>query len=29
LVYPIMQKDKWDKIVARMSRSLRTVSRGR
>jgi hypothetical protein len=29
LVYPAAQKDKWDKIVARMSRSLRAVSRGR
>jgi hypothetical protein len=29
LVYPAAQKDKWDKIVGRMSRSLRAVSRGR
>jgi hypothetical protein len=28
LVYPAGQKAAWDKIVARMSRSLRTVSRG-
>jgi hypothetical protein len=29
LVYPVGQKDKWDKIVARVSRSLRVVRRGR
>jgi hypothetical protein len=29
LVYPAAQKDKWDKIVARVSRSLRVVKRGR
>lgn len=28
LVYPVGQKDKWDPIVARVSRSLRTVRRG-
>jgi hypothetical protein len=29
LVYPAPQKEKWDKIVMRVSRSLRVVSRGR
>jgi hypothetical protein len=29
LVYPAAQKEKWDKIVARVSRSLRAVRRGR
>jgi hypothetical protein len=29
LVYPAAQKEKWDKIVARVSRSLRAVKRGR
>jgi hypothetical protein len=29
LVYPAAQKDKWDKIIARVSRSLRAVKRGR
>jgi hypothetical protein len=29
LVYPAAQKEKWDKIVARVSRSLRVVNRGR
>jgi hypothetical protein len=29
LVYPAAQKDKWDKVVGRMSRSLRVVSAGR
>jgi hypothetical protein len=29
LVYPAAQKDKWDKVVPRVSRSLRAVGRGR
>jgi hypothetical protein len=29
LIYPVGQKGKWDKIVPRMSQSLRTVRRGR
>jgi hypothetical protein len=29
LIYPAAQKGKWDKIVARVSRSLRAVRRGR